>query len=164
MRGIALLSIGIATLLLAADYAWSDIWGLALLLLALGLLWMIGQWRVWSWANSLGLLSFTVAAVVGVWLGLPAGWMLLGTVATLAAWDLSDFDQRLQNAQQAQGQQELTRAHLQRLTFVLGLGLLLGSIALSVQLDFGFWWALLLGLLVILSLSRVFLAIQRESN
>lgn len=131
---------------------------------ALGLLWLIGQWRGWRWSASPGLIGLTGLAAWGVWAQLPAPWLLFGLVAALAAWDLAQFSQRLQQAHQVIGEAALIRVHLQRLLIMAGLSLLLGEIALAVRLDFNLGWALLLGLLLILGLSRVTNLIRRQRN
>jgi thiosulfate reductase cytochrome b subunit len=88
--------------------------------------------------------------------------MLVGTLAALAAWDLDHFERRLRTAQRVEAQGALIRAHLRRLSIVAGLGLTLGGIALSVQVEITFGWALLLGLLAFLALSGVIAFGQRE--
>jgi len=164
MRSLALIGIGLATFLLALAYALSGIPAGTVVIGVFGLLWLIGPWRDGSAIGSVGLISLTSAAAFGLWLGLPAGWMLLSTVAALVAWDLDDFSYRLRKAEQVSGELELKQFHLQRLLVVAGLGLLLGGIALSVRVDLGFWWALFLGLLAILCLSQAFRAIRHQSN
>jgi hypothetical protein len=131
---------------------------------ALGLLWLIGQWRGWRWSASAGLISLTGLAAWGVWSQLPAPWLLFGLVAALAAWDLARFSQRLQQARQVIDEASLIWAHLQRLLIIAGLGLLLGEIALAVRLEFNLGWALLLGLLLILGLSQVTNLIRRQQS
>ncbi|OGF55777.1 MAG: hypothetical protein A2Z21_03845 [Candidatus Fraserbacteria bacterium RBG_16_55_9] len=162
MRNYALGGGATATLLLASAYAVNGglVW--ALVITALGLLWLIGQWRSWSARSSVGLIGFAAAAAFGTWLGLPPGWMLLSTVAALVTWDLDDFSLRLQSA--VEGELQLRRWHFQRLLITVSLGLLLGGIALSIQVELTFWWALLLGLLAIFCLSWAFRMMRSQGD
>lgn len=164
MRNFALVGIGLATLLLALAYALNDslIWALAIT--ALGLFWLMGQWRSRAWVGSVGLSAFVGATAFGIWLGLPAGWMLVSIVATLVAWDLDDFSLRLGSVEHIGGEVHLKRSHLQRLLVTASFGLLLGVVALSIQLDLAFGWALLLGLLAIFCLGQAFRLLRQESD
>ena len=98
---------------------------------------------------------------MGVWLGLPALWLLLGTVITLMAWDLACFSQRLAGIKQKPPQATLQQAHLRRLLIVDGGGFLLGVIALEFQVSLNFGWAVFLGFLTAISLSWVVGFIRR---
>lgn len=164
MRTLALLSIGLAALSLFIAYVLgaSLIW--ALVIAAVGILWLMGAWRDWNGAASVGLIAFVSAAAFGIWQGLPASWMLVSTILTLAAWDLDGFALRLQEAGHVQGELALKRSHLERLLIVAGLGLLLGGMALGVRFHLGFWWDLVLGLLVMICLSQVFRLMRREAD
>jgi hypothetical protein len=59
---------------------------------------------------------------------------------------------------------ELERRHLQRLLLVALLGLLLGAIALRIEITLGFGAALLLALLAVLALSRAIRAMRCEGD
>ena len=153
MKNFVFISIGLATLGLALGYSLSSLWLWTPLVVAMGLLWLVGQWRDWdSWA-SVGLIFFVVAAAGGVGHDAAAGWLLGGTVAALIAWDLDHFSQHLNHAGHVENAAELRRTHLRRLFVVASLGLLLGGVALSIQLELNLGWALFWGLLAILSLS-----------
>lgn len=154
MRLLTLLCAGLATLALALGYASSALWGIGSAV-ALGLLWLAGDWRGWDWANDVCLAGWVGLAAFGAWQGLPAGLMLLGVVAALAAWDLGHFAARLRDAGAITPPSELTRDHLRRLAGVAGAGLLLGSIALGVRVELTFGWALLAAALAIIGLSRL---------
>lgn len=154
----------LATAALAAGYSLSGGWLEALLVGALGTFWLLGQRRGWGWVTSMALALLVGAASIGPWLGVGPGWMLVGIVAALSAWDLDHFTRRLRNVERVENAQNLERRHLQRLLIVDTLGLLLGAVALSIRAQFGFGTAFLLGLLAILALSRVIRAIRQESD
>jgi len=155
MKNFVFISIGLATLGLALGYSLSSLWVWTPLLVAVGLLWLVGQWRDWDGWASVGLIFFVVAAAWGVWRHAAAGWLLGGAVAALIAWDLDHFCQHLNYGGHVENAAELKRTHLRRLLVVASLGLLLGGVALSIQLELNFGWALFLGLLAILSLSWI---------
>jgi len=164
MHFVLFISLGLATLILTLVYGLNASPALGLVITAFGLLWLIGAWLDWHWTASLGLIIFIGAAAFGIWFELPADWLLLGIVATLASWDLNHFAQRLRAAEDIEGERVLKRAHLQRLFIVASLGLLLGEVTLRVQLSFAFGWAFLLGLLAVLGLSQAIRFLRRESD
>ncbi|MBN1992239.1 MAG: hypothetical protein JW953_06015 [Anaerolineae bacterium] len=158
------MSIGLATFGLAAGYALNARWGAVGIVIAIGLFWLVGQWRNWYPATVIAVTFFIGAAALGAGLGLSAGWMLFSIVAILVAWDLADFSKRLQKAGRVEGERHLQRLHLQRLFLVAGLGLLLGGIALNLQFEFRLGGAILLAGVVIFGLSRVIGQLRRESD
>ncbi len=156
MKGmISVSSSIIATLTLALGYGLIPLWSGAMLVAIMGLAWLVWQQRRVGWLNDLGFAFMIVTAAVGVWWGAPAGWMLAGTVAALAAWDLARFDRRLAQVEQITGEGQLRRDHLERLLVVAGLGLGFGGLALSIQFELSLGWTILLGFLVVIGLGRI---------
>jgi hypothetical protein len=153
----------LAAATLAAGYATSRLWTGALLILACGSVWLLAQRRRWRLA-SVVLVVFLVTAALGLLVGVGASWMLLGVTAALGAWDLDRFSRRLELAQQGARDGELERRHFLRLLMVSGLGLLLGAIALELDLKVGFGMILLLGLLAVLGLGQLVSFLRRESD
>lgn len=154
MKVSILISIGLATLGLALGYALHAHWLWAGLAIGLGLGWLVGQGWGWYWPAPVGFTLLIGLAAWGVWQGLSPGWFLFSTVAALVAWDLANFAQRQQQAAPEARAAGLAGLHLRRLLPVAGLGWLLGYLALNLHFNLSFGWALLLGLLVILGLSR----------
>ena len=101
------------------------------------------------------------AAAAGVLLGVAGALALAGVVAGLAGWDLGRFARRAHGAGLAAGE-ALERAHLRRLLLVLGAGLALGGLALSLRVSLSFGWALLLAGLAIGALARAIRLLGRE--
>ena len=60
-------------------------------ILIFGAVWLFTQWRSWSWFSSLGLFVSILLSAIGVWVGLPSGWMFSGSIFALCAWDMTDF-------------------------------------------------------------------------
>jgi len=99
-------------LALAIGYARYALWAGVGIAAAIGLLWLAGDWRGWDWAAEPCLVGWVALAAFGAWQGLAAGWMLLGVIVALAAWDLAHFSTRLRDAGTVTHPHELTRAHL----------------------------------------------------
>ena len=158
------ITIGLAAIVLAMGYAVGGVWKFSPILLATGVLWWIGQKRHWNLLASVALVGFVVAAAIGLWVGLPAGWMLVGVVAALSAWDLDHFARRLRGVERVEMRLALERFHIRRLVSVDGLGLLLAGVALAVQYKFSFDVALVLGLVAVLGLSQMISYLRRESD
>jgi hypothetical protein len=154
----------VAALAMIAGYTLSALWLGSVIILALGLVWLVGQQRQVKWLVDLGLIAFTAIAAFGVWWSVAAGWMLFGTVAALAAWDLAHFARRLEQADQVAAEARLRQAHLQQLLLIVGLGFGLGGVALGIQLKMNLGWGIALGLLVTIGLSRVLGSVKNENN
>lgn len=90
--------------------------------------------------------------------------LLVSLLATLAAWDLDTFHNRLVVSKKIIAEEELVRAHLLRLISVLILGAALPSIAFALQFDLKFWQVFLLGMLLLLGLSQVFVQLKRSNQ
>ena len=164
MRPLTLLCAGMATFALALGYAGQALWAGVGVAVAIGLLWLAGDWRGWDWTADACLAGWVGLAAFGAWQELPAGWMLIGLVAALAAWDLSHFAARLRDAGALTPPAELTRAHLRRLAVVAAAGLLLGGIALGIRVELTFGWAILAAALAIIGLSSLIRLSGREEQ
>jgi len=154
----------LATGVLAIGYASRGLWSWVILIIAFGALWLFAQRPGWGWAASLGLIFFVVAAARGIFLDMPTGWLLLGVVATLSAWDLDHFIRRLKQARPVEKALDLERRHLKWLTIIAGVGLVLGGIAIVLEVKLKFGWMLILGMVLILSLSRLIELLGRKGD
>jgi len=155
MRLLTLLCAALTTCALALGYAGQSLWAGVGVAVVIGLLWLAGDWRDADWVAEPCLAGWVALAAFGAWIGLTSGWMLLGVVAALAAWDLAHFAARLRGAGAIPPPNELLHAHLRRLAIVAASGLLLGGIALGIQIELTFGWALLAAALAIIGLSSV---------
>jgi hypothetical protein len=156
-------SMGVTAAALATGYARGGLWSWAVLWIALGSAAWFGR-RRWARVGSVVFLGWTGAAVAGFLVGLGQGWMLLGGVAALVVWDLDHFARRLHTASRVEQEALLVRAHLQRIALVAGAGLLLGGLALLVQVQLSLGWAVLLGLLVMVGVQQFLVLLRRESD
>ena len=154
----------LAAAALSMGYGLDGLWGGAVAALVVGAFWLAGQWRKWGWAASMALVLLIGVAAVGMGGGIGGGWMLVGVVVALVAWDLDRFAWRMRVVGCVEGVDALERRHLWRLLIVAGAGLLLGAVALSVKIRLGFAVAFLLAFLAVLGLSRVVGFLQREGG
>lgn len=146
---------------MAIGYVLSGRSGGAVIFVLLGGGWWMGErWRavppsVRRWLRAAGLVSFVGGAVNGLWLEVGAGWMLLGVLGALAAWDVMHVAARLRAVDQVIHREALERAHLRQLLLAEGFGGLFGAAGLLMRLDLRFGIALLLGLLGFVGISRL---------
>lgn len=157
-------STGLATGLLALGYGLSGQWTWSPLIVAVGLLWLLGQWRGWGWVASVGLVVCAGIAILGFWADLGVGWLWFGMVAALTTWDLDHFVRRMRSVHRVERAGDLERRHLQRLLIVNGLSLLITAVALGIEIKFSFATALLLGALAVLGLSQAIGFLMRQSD
>ena len=118
-------------------------WLVLVIMIGIALIWSVCQWRGWGWFAGIGLSACTLAAGYGVWIGLPAGWMLAGVMGGLLSWDLSEFMIRLRDIDR-EDRQAIGPPHMARLGILILISLALSSAALFLQVSFTFEWAVFL--------------------
>jgi hypothetical protein len=163
MRPLTLVCAGLATFALALGFVTQSLWAWAGIAVAIGVLWLAGDWRGWDAVAGPCLAGWVGLAAFGAWWGVISGWMLIGTVAALAAWDLRRFGIRLRDAVAIIDRAELTRAHLRYLAIVAAAGMLFGGIALGTRFELTFGWALLAAVLAVIGVSSVIRAGGKEA-
>ena len=149
---------------LALGHGLNGSWGGVVVALVVGAFWLAGRWRRWGWVASMALVLLIGVAAVGQGGGAGGGWMLVGVVVALVAWDLDRFTWRMRAAGRVEDVDALERRHLWRVSIVAGAGLFLGAAALSVKIRLGFVVAFLLAFLAVLGLSRVVGFLRREEG
>jgi len=158
-------------------------WILACVALALGLLCWLGQRRGWDWLVYLNLFNYLCLAMIGALMKAWPGLVLVGVGATLATWDLHDFDIRLGLAAPGLAKESevadqvadavpegvarevasaMEQRHLKTLLIIFGSGLLLGGAAWLIEVRFNLTVMIILALGLVLSLRRVIGALRRE--
>jgi uncharacterized membrane protein len=162
-KALALFTV-VATFLLATGYASRGTWQWSALIIAFGIFWLYAQRRMWGRVASFGLIFFVLAAGRGIFMDISTGWLLLSVVATLAAWDLDYFVRRLKKVERVEKPHDLEQRHLKRLMSVAALGLLLGGVAIAVEVQLNFGWVLFWGVVLILGMSRLIDLLNREND
>ena len=144
MTNIALIiSIITGTGFLAHGFNLSGLDFFARWIIALGVIWLIAQYNHWDWFSSAALIIAVCAAGLGLWLGLHAGWLIGGSIFSLAAWDLTELRRGIQNMPKDNVRgMELRR--LARLSFLTLAGLTFAALLLLVRRQFTLDWGILL--------------------
>lgn len=130
-------------------------------ILVLGAVWLLAEIRHLRWFASIGFLVCLVAAGYGLWIDLPAGWMLAGAVSALIAWDLSDFLRRVQAAAPEDEVPGLARRHLIRLAILATVGLALSLFSMFYRWKFSFEWVVFLAILATLGVTYLVGRVRR---
>jgi hypothetical protein len=146
---------------LIAGYYPSSLSPVAIGGLVFGLLWLVSQWRDWSWAASLGFFAFILAAGIGVWIRLNPILMAFSVFASLLAWDLSDFSHRLRRAALEDDVSTLEKKHLVRLASLGIMGLALMLAALVMHMKISFEWVFLLTVAAVAGMMQLVNRIRR---
>lgn len=157
-------SIAAATAGLALVYVLGGWWALALPVTAVGLLWIVGTWRGWRWAGTLGLLLLVGAAAGALLLHLGLWGAFLGSLAAFVGWDLEGFHSQLQDVPATAATRQLEWRHLLRLLLVAGASSALAGLATAVQVELGTALAILVGVLVVSGVGEAVAFFRRESD
>jgi hypothetical protein len=147
--------------LVAAVYFSAGMVNQAIGLVAVGLVWMVGQVK-WPWVASVGLSIMTLAAALGLMYELPAGLMVAGFLFALIAWDLVELRSRIKRGCAEDRLLGLTVAHFVRLGLVLALGFGVVVLTRFIRLRFNFEIAALLTLAGVWGLSLLVGRLRRR--
>ncbi|MBN1668827.1 MAG: hypothetical protein JW862_17175 [Anaerolineales bacterium] len=164
-RWFFLFSLVVGLLAQAFGYAQAGNLAGAIALPAIGLCWLLAQWRRWRWFASLylGLMLLVAAAGVLVW-EVAFGWNFAGLLGALLAWDLEAFSRRLALAAEDDDRASLERSHLTRLSGFGLLAILLAGVTRLVALEVSFGWSFWLVVLLAMAFTRVVLWLRRKGN
>jgi hypothetical protein len=143
------------SVLLASCYASSALWNWVILISVVGIVWILGQYKHWRWAGNVGLISLTAISGRGVFAGINPLLLLLSVTLALIAWDMNMFLIRIALAERVEKRGYLEKCHYKKLAVTAGTGLILGALSLKLDFNLGFNWLLLLGILLIICMSRL---------
>jgi hypothetical protein len=127
---------------------------------ALLLVWWVLQWKCWRWLPSLLLVVDICAAAGGLLLGRNAAWVIAGTAAALAGWELAG-----QRQDRSGTRVRFTVSiwpHFRLLAVVIALGLVFAEGGLFLHVSIPFWGVFFAGLLILFSMYRFFQIINHE--
>ncbi len=161
--------LGTSSLVLAAcalviAYGAGNLWGWAILIAGLGILGGFGPRSLRIRFSRLWFVLFVMGAAFGMISGLPAVPLLVAVLASIAYWDLDGFNQRLSRVEASEATRSLERSHLRRLISALSLGLVGSLMALLMRIDLSMAWAILLGLVIVISLRLGIGALQQQKK
>jgi hypothetical protein len=127
---------------------------LILAFLPISLLWILSRLRTWVWGNPLCFLLFLLSAAASTWLAIHPFVPLVAVTAALIAWDMNIWNSVIKDTQRVDWEKRPVRNHIRRLGVVIAIGFILSSVALTLSFEIPFTWALLLGLILTIALSR----------
>lgn len=146
------LSTFLSIAMMSSGYVYTGMVNQAIGLIAVGVVWMVGQIK-WTWVASMGLSIMTLAAAVGLIYELPMALMIGGFLFAFIAWDLMEFKSRVRQGSEEDQLNRLTIKHFARLGLVLALGFGVVLMTRFVRLRFNFEMAALLTLAGVWGLS-----------
>ena len=153
-----------AVAVLAIGYAWKGVILASLVIVLFGGLWYASQRHGRPGIEGLVFTLFVLTAAAGLYLSIP-GWLLMLVVAaSLGAWDLDHFLQRLSSVDRVAFETGLGRQHIRRLMMVEGIGYLAGLTAITIRLQISFGWVALLIFLVVIGISQVVQFVKKQSE
>jgi hypothetical protein len=148
-------SILISSASLAWGFAAGGLIPFSVWLLIFGAGWFLAIWMGWKWYSSFALVTLTIAAAFGLWLGFSPGWMFAGGIFALFAWDMAEFRQRLRFMAKDDDVRGIERRHLVRINLLALAGLFLASVVMLVRVQFTFEWGVLLVAVILLGLGQL---------
>jgi hypothetical protein len=128
------------------------------------LFWGISIGYKWKISNDISMLIFLLGISLAALLGAQRLFLLISILAALSAWDLGAFYSRVSTQENLQDEDNLIRTHLLRLISVIFIGSALVLLSFGFQLNLKFWQVFLLGILLLVGLSQVFIQIKRNNN
>ena len=161
IRQLFTLSLALSLASLTLAFVGTLGWVPTLLGLLIGILW---TYMVWNGQRTLAFnfLGLWALFIYGAAAYLPLGWLLVGVVMLLVAWDLSEFSERLSRLAPERVSPKLVRSHIMRLCYVSGVGLGLGGLGMVIKVRLGFGITIILGLLVFVGLSGAVRFLRRS--
>ncbi len=156
-----LVLIGLAGLALGIGYGvvGQARWGLGSL--GVLLLWLAAEARgnrQFGWA---GLVATVGLAAIGTYFDIPTAALILAVVASLSAWDLSRFHQRMKGVAAPNARLRMEKQHIIRLATVNGIGLVLAILSASIRLQITFVGIFLMALLLILVIFQALMMLAK---
>ncbi len=147
-------------------YPWTGLderWGLLLFFWLTAVGWGYAVQKRYHLAVVSGLFALFIgglayASVAGV----ATGWLLVGVLMGLAAWDLTHFRARLTGGMPVENGAALWRRHRRQLILATAVGGVLATVTLLQPLTLPFPVALLLALLALFALNQLLRRVRRE--
>jgi len=155
-------SIGIATLTSVIGFVLSPYPMMSVGIAILWILWTIALRQERQWGKNAGLYLIVLISVLAAWLGLNRYLLLFNIIFTMISWDISTFITNLNRTENIPKEKKLINAHISRLAIVSTLAFVLAISSFLLEFNISFGWALVLGLILIIALSRT-IGLVRQS-
>jgi len=122
---------------------------------SLGLLWLVSLRARLKWFSSFVLVAYTLIAMLGLWLNLTVGWMFGGAIFALLAWDMDEFQLKLNDMPAGEDLKGMARRHLARVSLLTMVGLLVATLLMSLRGQAPLGWKFFLSGVTVLGLSQI---------
>ena len=116
-----------------------------------------------DWLISIVWVGIVLAVIMGVLLNLNTILLIFTVIGGLAAWDLVRFDRALAGYPVSEVLLQIEKRHLLLLGSTLLIGGILAVIVTAISVQISFFWVLLLGVVLIFTLSLLVRLMQKES-
>lgn len=113
-------------------------------ILFFGLLWSFASLQRWRWVSVIAFLLSVLLGIIGIWVGISIGWMFNSTIYTLIAWNLTDLNQKLRMLNQREDRRGIERRHIARISLLVLVSLMIGSLLLFWRNQWTTEWGLFL--------------------
>jgi hypothetical protein len=118
-------------------------------------LWVLASKKTSGWLPDFALVTSSVVASIGVYIGTSPYFMILTAVFGLAGWDLINLDHNLTNTSNPDLSKLVEQKHFHSLLLALGAGGSLALLGLTVQFQIPFGLLLLMIIAIFLSFDRI---------
>ncbi|GAB4547056.1 MAG: hypothetical protein Fur002_22740 [Anaerolineales bacterium] len=104
--------------------------------------WLLAARQRVAWASSAALVVIVALGALGLWLGLPPGWLFMGGVFALNAWDMDELRRDLIGLVKDNSTRMLERRRILRGAWAALGGLILASGMMALQGAFSSAWSI----------------------
>jgi len=130
-------------------------------MIAVGMLWLLGLRRRWGWVSGNMFLLFGVINAILLLIQAPPILEVISLSASLITWDLDHFQVRLDRIRSVEMARGVEKGHIAHLAAGVAAGILAAAAALLIHIQLSFAIALIAGAAALLFLSQ---AVSRLSN
>jgi hypothetical protein len=130
----------------------------------ISIVWGIFIWRNWDVGNNFCLMILLLGISLAAVIEAPRLLILISMITIISTWDLATFYFQLIASPIINDESKLIQSHLLRLFSILILGFSLTIVTFGMQLSLKFWQVFLLGILLLVGLSQVFIQLKRSNS
>jgi hypothetical protein len=154
----------LCVLCLAAGYALAGGWGGAALSILIGPAWWFARKFPTSWGPFFCLFGSAGLAVAGILLGSPPVFMISGSAAALAAWDLVWLESAVGGQPEMEQTRQYEKEHLRSLAQAVGGGLSGELLGRLIRVDIPFIVLMSLSIFLVFALDRVWSYVKKTGK
>lgn len=151
------------SVLLGIGFGIIGLWFINFIILILLTILLIAVKLNWVWVFSAYLITSTLIATVGLFLGAPIFLIILGVSSALASWELSNTNRKYNEVFSHPFSHAFETNRLIWLGISLGSGLLIAGLSQFIQIELPFWVIYLITIIILLCFYQIF-RILNQSN